>query len=187
LHALPKTALHARMKRDRRMIEDRVSSRDGTRPNFRTVLPSRVLLRGFQKTLTSIYDSTMFYERAWRSLEAWQARNCQRPAQQPGLGDIIKNVLRSIWHQGISSSYRRSYWKYFFRVATRCPTNPAKLWMGFIILISGHHFIPYAQELEQRVEREILEIDNQVAERVADEISRVEKLGTARSSDVHVA
>jgi hypothetical protein len=57
--------------------------------------------------------------------------------------------------------------------------------MRLIIRIST--FISYAQELEQRVEREILEIDNEAAKRVADETSRVEKLEKARSIDVHAA
>jgi radical SAM superfamily enzyme YgiQ (UPF0313 family) len=182
LHALPQTALYARMKREGRMLEDCVSSRDGTRPNFQTVLPPLVLLKGFRKTLTSIYDPAMFYERAWRSLEAWQARNCQRPAQQPGLGDIIKIVLRSIWHQGVRSSYRRAYWKYFLRVATRCLTNPAKLWMGFTILISGHHFIPYAKDLVQRVEDEILELENEV-EQVEGETAAIGSLAEPVGSE----
>lgn len=176
LHALPKTALHARMKREGRMIEDCVSSGDGTRPNFQTVLPPRVLLRGFQKTLTSMYDPTLFYERAWRSLEAWQTRRCQQPAQQPGLGDIIKIVLRSIWHQGVRSSYRRAYWNYFLRVATHCLTNRAKLWMGFTMLISGHHFIPYAKELVERVESEILELENKAAWQAEGEIVEIGNL-----------
>lgn len=171
LHALPHTALHTRMKQEGRMIEECISSRDGTRPNFRTVLPPPVLLRGFQKVLTSVYDAKLFYERAWRSLEAWQARSCQQPAQQPGLGDIIKIVLRSIWHQGVRSSYRRAYWQYFLRVASLGLTNRAKLWMGCTILISGHHFIPYAKQLVQRVEADILEAANEAARQVEGEIA----------------
>ncbi len=160
LHVLPQTALHARMKREGRLIEDNISSRDGTAPNFRTVLPLDVLLRGFQKTLTSIYDPTKFYERAWRSLQAWQTRKCQRPAQQPGLVDIAKIMLRSIWHQGLRSSYSRPYWKYLLRLITQCSTNPAKIWLGVTILIAGHHFIPYANEVAQRVEGDIAEFSN---------------------------
>ena len=86
LHALPQTALHARMQREGRLIEGSINSRDGTAPNFRTMLPPDVLLKGFQKTISSIYDPTQFYERALRSLQVWKTRNEQRPAQQPGSG-----------------------------------------------------------------------------------------------------
>jgi radical SAM superfamily enzyme YgiQ (UPF0313 family) len=173
LHALPQTALHARMLREGRMIEDSPNSRDGTAPNFRPVLPPRVLLRGFQKTLTSIYDPTKYYERAWRSLQAWQARKCQRPAQQPGLVDIAKIMLRSIWHQGLRSSYRRAYWKYLLRLVTRCSTNLVKIWIGFTILIAGHHFIPYAKEVVERVEGDIAEINDEELGQVKGEVPEV--------------
>ena len=173
LHALPQTALHARMLREGRMIEDNPNSRDGTAPNFHTVLTPHVLLRGFQKTLTSIYDPTKYYERAWRSLQAWQTRKCQRPAQQPGLVDIAKIMLRSIWHQGLRSSYRRPYWKYLLRLVTRCSTDPAKIWMGIIILIAGNHFIPYAKEVAQRVEGDIAEINNEELGQVKGEVPEI--------------
>jgi radical SAM superfamily enzyme YgiQ (UPF0313 family) len=173
LHALPQTALHARMQREGRMIEDSPNSRDGTAPNFRTVLPPHVLLRGFQKTLTSIYDPTKYFERAWRSLQAWQTRKCQRPAQQPGLAEIAKIMLRSIWHQGLRSSYRRAYWKYLLRLVTRCSTNHVKIWIGFTTLIAGHHFIPYAKEVVERVEGDIAEINNEEPGQVKDEVREV--------------
>jgi radical SAM superfamily enzyme YgiQ (UPF0313 family) len=152
LHALPHTALHARMQREGRLIEGSISSRDGTAPNFRTVLSPEVLLKGYQKTISAIYDPTNFYERAWRSLQVWQTRNGQRPAQQPGLIDVAKIMLSSIWHQGLKSSYRRPYWKFLLRLVTQFYASPAKIWIGFTILIAGHHFIPYAQEVVQRVE-----------------------------------
>jgi len=173
LHALPQTALHARMQREGRMIEDSPNSRDGTAPNFRTVLPPHVLLRGFQKTLTSIYDPTKYFERAWRSLQAWQTRKCQRPAQQPGLVEIAKIMLRSIWHQGLRSSYRRAYWKYLLRLVTRCSTNHVKIWIGFTTLIAGHHFIPYAKEVVERVEGDIAEINHEEPGQVKDEVREV--------------
>jgi len=162
LHAVPQTALHARMQREGRLIDYTVSSGDDAPPNFRTILPPHVLLRGFQETLTSIYDPTKYYERAWRSLQAWRTRKCQRPAQQPGLVDIAQIMLRSIWQQGLRSSYRRAYWKYLLRLVTRYSTNPVKIWIGCTILIAGHHFIPYAKEVVQRVEGDIAAIDNDV-------------------------
>jgi radical SAM superfamily enzyme YgiQ (UPF0313 family) len=173
LHALPHTGLYARMKREGRLIEDNVSSGDDAAPNFRTVLPLHILLRGFQKTLNSIYDPTKFFERAWRSLQVWQTRKCQRPAQQPGLVESAKIMLRSIWHQGLRSSYRRVYWKYLLRLVTRCSTDPAKIWIGLTILIAGHHFIPYAKEVVQRVEGDIAEIKNEELGQVKGEVPEV--------------
>jgi radical SAM superfamily enzyme YgiQ (UPF0313 family) len=157
LHAVPRTPLHARMKQEGRLIDYSVNSLDGTAPNFRTVMPAKDLARGFQKTLTSIYSAENFYERAWRSLESWQARRSQHPAHQPTFAGIVRIIFRSFWRQGLKSSYRKAYWKYVFRLISHHAMNWPKLWMGFTILISGNHFIPYAQEVVTRVEEEITE------------------------------
>jgi radical SAM superfamily enzyme YgiQ (UPF0313 family) len=174
LHAVPRTALYDRMKKEGRLTELSVHNSDCTPPNFQTVLPPLVLMKGFQKTLTSIYDPTKFYERAWRSLQVWQTRKCQRPAQQPGWVDIAKIILRSIWQQGLRSSYRRQYWRYFLRVVTRCSTDPAKIWLGCTIMIAGHHFIPYAKEVVQRVEGDIAEINDEELGQTKGEVPEVQ-------------
>jgi radical SAM superfamily enzyme YgiQ (UPF0313 family) len=175
LHAVPQTALHTRMQREGRLIDYTVSSGDDAPPNFRTILPPHVLLRGFQKTLTSIYDPTNYFERAWRSLQAWQTRKCQRPAQQPGLVEITKIMLRSIWHQGLRSSYRLPYWKYLLRLVTRCSTDPVKIWMGSTILIAGHHFIPYAKKVAEQVEGDIAAINIELSGQEKGQVTEVRK------------
>ena len=157
LHAIPLTPLHDRMRREGRLVEHSINSSDSTVSNFRTLIPLDVLVRGFQKTLTSIYEPERFFDRAWRSLETWQARGTQHPAQQPGFASIVRIVFRSLWRQGLASPYRRHYWKYLFRLISTHATNRPKLWLGFTILISGHHFIPYAQEVVQKVGVEITE------------------------------
>ena len=157
LHAVPRTPLHASMKQQGRLIDYSVNSLDGTAPNFRTIMPADVLARGFQKTLNSVYGAENFYERAWRSLQNWEARRSQHPARQPAFGGILRIIFRSFWHQGLRSSYRKAYWKYFFRLVSHYAMNWPKLWMGFTILISGNHFIPYAQEVVTRVEEGITE------------------------------
>ena len=156
LHALPRTALHDRMEKEGRMLaETRVSSGDGTPPNFRTTMDSAVLLRGFAKTIASIYEAEKFYERAWRSLQKWETKRRQHPAQHPTTGAILKILARSVWHQGIRSSYRKAYWKFFARIFGRYALDRPKIWMGVTILISGHHFIPYASQLARKVESDV--------------------------------
>ena len=148
------------------MVEARGSSSDGTPPNFRTTMELAVLLRGFTKTVASIYEPAKFYERAWRSLQNWETRKSQHPAKQPTTGGILSILARSIWHQGLRSSYRKAYWGFFLRMFVRYTMNRPKIWLGFIILISGHHFIPYASEVVQKVEQELLRIET-AAEQVA--------------------
>ena len=155
LHALPRTALYDRMQHEGRILESRGSSSDGTPPNFRTLMDPDALLRGFGSTVAAIYDPEKFYERAWRSLESWQSKPCQHPAQQPTALAIAGILARSIWRQGLRSSYRKAYWKYFLKILTHFALNPVKIFMGVTILVSGQHFIPYAGELARKVEREL--------------------------------
>ncbi len=156
LHAMPHTALYSRMEKEGRLLADaQHSSGDANPPNFRTKLPPAVLLRGQAKTLAAIYDPKAFFERAWRSMERWMIKKNQRAARQPGPAAIAAILLRSVWRQGIKSNYRRAYWKYALRIATRYAFNPAKIWMAATIMISGHHFIPYSREVIGKIERQI--------------------------------
>jgi len=154
LHALPRTALYDRMVKENRLLLSRGSSSDGTPPNFRTQLDPKVLLRGFSKTILSIYNSEKFYQRAWRSLESWQTQSSQHPAKHPTGAEILRILARSIWHQGLLSHYRKSYWNFFAKVVARYAFNRPKRFMAVTMMISGHHFIPYAIEVAQKVERE---------------------------------
>ena len=64
-------------------------------------------------------------------------------------------VARSIWYQGIRSRYARSYWKFLFQFVYRWARNPPKLWLAFLVLISSHHFLPYAMDVVSEVDDEI--------------------------------
>jgi hypothetical protein len=48
-----------------------------------------------------------------------------------------------------------------------------KIWIGFTTLIAGHHFIPYAKEVVERVEGDIAEINNEEPGQVKDEVREV--------------
>jgi hypothetical protein len=65
-------------------------------------------------------------------------------------------MARSIWQQGLRSSYRKAYWKFLLRTLGRYGMNRSKLWLGATILISGNHFIPYAGDVVRKIEGEVL-------------------------------
>ena len=156
LHAMPGTALHDRMKKEGRLLDDSLfSSGDANPSNFRTILAPEVLLRGQAKTLAAVYQPDVFYERAWRSMQRWQIKKTQHAAKHPGPLGILGILGRSIWQQGIKSSYRMAYWKYALRIVSHYALNPPKIWMAATVMISAHHFIPYAQEVVGKLEREL--------------------------------
>jgi hypothetical protein len=175
LMAPPTTALFDRMKREGRLIEDSQSIMQFGLPNFRTVLPLPILLRGLCTLLEGLYRPDAFFERAYNSLKVWQPKATQKP---PNLGMYynLRVLFSSIWRQGMLSGYRRSYWRFLFRMVSSCRRSPAKIWLGFTVLLSAHHFVLYSKVVIKHLEEEA-ELFEQNARRpagsTADEFDRV--------------
>jgi radical SAM superfamily enzyme YgiQ (UPF0313 family) len=164
LQAPPTTPLYDRMLKQGRLLTEGATS-NFSPPNFKTILPLPVLLRGFRETLDSLYSPSAFYDRAYRSLALWKIASQQKASfpynERHGRLGIVGIMIRSIFHQGIRSSYRKAYWTFFIRLLGRWFFNPLKLSMGFLILISGHHFIRYARTVVAQLETELskLQVD----------------------------
>jgi hypothetical protein len=50
-----------------------------------------------------------------------------------------------------------------------------KIWIGSTILIAGHHFIPYAKKVAERVEGDIADINNEVSGQEKGQVPEVGK------------
>ncbi len=153
LQAPPTTALYDRMKREGRLNEASEATSNFSAPNFRTKLPAPVLLRGLSQLLSGLYEAEPFFKRAFRSLQIWQPRATQQPPKLP-LSYNLRVLVASIWRQGIWSSYRRSYWRFLWRMARNWANQPAKLWLGIMVLLSAEHFLNYSHEVADELERE---------------------------------
>jgi radical SAM superfamily enzyme YgiQ (UPF0313 family) len=164
LQAPPTTPLYERMLKQGRLLTEGVTSNFNP-PNFKTILPLPVLLKGFRVTLDSLYSPSAFYDRAYRSLVHWKVASPQKASfpynERQGRLRVVGTMIRSIFHQGIRSSYRKAYWTFFIRLLGRWSFDPLKLSMGFLILISGHHFIRYARTVVAQLESELskLQVD----------------------------
>jgi len=161
LQAPPTTPLYDRMLKQGRLLTEGVTSNFNP-PNFKTILPLPVLLKGFRETLDSLYSPSAFYDRAYRSLVRWKVASQQKASfpykERHGRLSIVGTMIRSIVHQGIRSSYRKAYWRFFIRLLGRWSFDPLKLSMGFLILISGHHFIRYARTVVAQLESELIKL-----------------------------
>ena len=161
LQAPPTTPLYDRMLKQGRLLTEGVTSNFNP-PNFKTILPLPVLLKGFRETLDSLYSPSAFYDRAYRSLVRWKVASQQKASfpynERHGRLSIVGTMIRSIFHQGIRSSYRKAYWTFFIRLFGRWSFDPLKLSMGFLILISGHHFIRYARTVVAQLESELIKL-----------------------------
>jgi radical SAM superfamily enzyme YgiQ (UPF0313 family) len=153
LMAPPTTALFDRMKREGRLIEDSQSIMQFGLPNFRTVLPLPILLRGLCTLLEGLYQPDAFFERAYNSLKVWQPQATQKPPYL-GMRYNLQVLFSSIWRQGIRSDYRLSYWRFLYRMVNLCRHSPAKIWLGFTVLLSAHHFVLYSKVVIKHLEEE---------------------------------
>jgi radical SAM superfamily enzyme YgiQ (UPF0313 family) len=153
LMAPPTTALFDRMKREGRLIEDSQSTMQFGLPNFRTILPLPILLRGLCTLLEGLYQPDAFFERAFNSLKVWQPKATQKP---PDLGMYynVRVLCSSMWRQGIRSGYRRSYWRFLFRMVSSFWRSPAKIWLGATVLLSAHHFVLYSKVVIKHLQEE---------------------------------
>ena len=129
LQAPPTTPLYDRMVKEGRLLVESTALSNFDPPNFRTLLPLPVLLQGLRETLVSLYSPSAFYDRAYRSLLQWETREQQKATPHPFLL-MLGILVRSIFRQGILSSYRRAYWKFLLQILTRWSRNPPKLSHG---------------------------------------------------------
>jgi radical SAM superfamily enzyme YgiQ (UPF0313 family) len=154
LQAPATTPLRDRMLKQGRLLAEKSAGINLEPPNFRTLLPLPVLLQGMRQTLVSLYSPSAFYNRAYRSLLQWETREEQKATPYP-LSLVLGVLVRSIFRQGILSSYRWEYWKFMLQIFTRWSRNPPKLMMGIGLLLSGHHFINYALDVATELEAEL--------------------------------
>jgi radical SAM superfamily enzyme YgiQ (UPF0313 family) len=153
LQAPPTTPLFDRMKNEGRLIEDSEAISNFSAPNFRTVMPLPTLLHGLSGLLADLYEPGIFFRRALRSLEAWKTKPNQKPPEMPASYNL-RLLASSMWTQGVKSGYRRAYWGFLGTIALRYWSSPAKLWMASMLLLSAHHFLVYARQVAEELERE---------------------------------
>jgi radical SAM superfamily enzyme YgiQ (UPF0313 family) len=153
LQAPPTTALYERLEREGRLNKESRATSNFSAPNFDTVMPTSVLLRGLADLLHRLYAPEVFFSRSLRSLEVWRPDPRQRPPE-PSFFYTLRVWLASMWKQGLRSDYCRAYWKFTGRLISKWRHDPAKMWLGFSVSLSAHHFVIYARQVAAELEQE---------------------------------
>jgi hypothetical protein len=148
------------MKREGSLNEASLAITNFSAPNFETKLPLPVLLGGLSKLLFWLYEPKSFFDRAFQSLEIWHTRPTQKPPALP-LSYNLRLLAASIWTQGVRSSYRKAYWEFLWKLVRKFARDDTKMWMGVMILLSAHHFLIYAREVADELERECRALEQQ--------------------------
>ena len=163
LQAPPTTPLFARMKKEGRLIDESEEISNFCAPNFRTVMPLPVLMRGYSRMLTRLYEPEAYFQRSFRSLTVWDTKPAQNP---PSLGPSsnLRGVMHSMWTQGIRSSYRGAYWRFLWKLLWNFGGNRTKMFLGSQALMAAQHFVIYARYVADELERECLRMETAPAE-----------------------
>ena len=84
----------------------------------------------------------------------------QHAPPQP-LRNKLYVAVRSMWVQGVQSSYRKDYWRFLVRLFVTWRSEPVKIWLGFFLLCTGHHFVRYSRTVAAELDAELAnELEN---------------------------
>ncbi len=150
LQALPNTQLYRRLEVEGRMLDE--SDGNNTHSlelNFKPIMDSETLVKGYKRVLQTIYSPEAYFK---RSLDQITFVPTMRHFKAAFTRDMfiyyIRVFLFSIFRQTFSS-YSITYWKFLFKVLFRNPKNfPKAIRSAFV----GHHFF--------LITRDILKVDS---------------------------
>ncbi|MFH0837767.1 MAG: B12-binding domain-containing radical SAM protein [Patescibacteria group bacterium] len=140
LQAIPKTDLHARMKKEGRLLREYDGDQFGT-ANFETVIDPAVLRGKYAEVLRSIYSPKNYFDRC---LHLMRLRDNPRYSLYRHKLKFGLNALKnSIVQQGLCSDYRARYWQFLSRVAVGMTD---KIHAAVTYAAKFHHYYRYTQE-----------------------------------------
>lgn len=135
LNALKGTDLYQRFKTEGRLLEESLGNNMSACLNFVPSINRDVLLQGYRRVLSSIYDRSLraYFARSYTLIKNWKQRaHCSRPI---GLTEL-KALFRSFTRQ-IFSRQGPAYLKFLGKVALR---RPRMLAQAIRLAILGYHY-----------------------------------------------
>ncbi|HXX82499.1 MAG TPA: B12-binding domain-containing radical SAM protein [Casimicrobiaceae bacterium] len=175
LQAPPTTPLYDRMKAEGRLVQESEMTTNFSAPNFRTTMPLPTLLHGLSGLLADLYEPSAYFRRALRSLEVLKTKPSQTVPDTP-VWDDLRLLASSMWTQGVRSGYRRAYWGFLGTVVRRYRNDPVKLGMGLRALVAAQHFLIYAQQVADELERECAKVREVASQLLPPSLSSPEAL-----------
>lgn len=140
LNALPNTQLWRRLKAEGRLLKQSIGNNTLADLNFVPRMDAQKLLDGYRRILQTVYSPREYFERASAFLAQLGAS-----ARTPLVFADLLAAARSLWSQGLRSTYRKDYWKFILQAAHR---NQPRWHMVFTLAIMGHHFFELAHAQE---------------------------------------
>jgi radical SAM superfamily enzyme YgiQ (UPF0313 family) len=132
LTALPKTRLHARLKKEGRLVGETSGENTDGHLNFKPVMGKKTLLEGYRSVFTALYSIKLYYQR----IHTFIASYVPKVRARISFRDLLA-FFRSTWEIGVFSKARFHYW---YLVVKTILTKGKALPVAVEMAITGVHF-----------------------------------------------
>ncbi len=140
LNALPHTPLWHRLNEQGRLLKESTSENTDGTLNFSPLMGEKKLVAGYRKVLGTIYSNKYYYRRINTFMRNYKPNNTKRMPKR----EEVFAFFRSMWHIGILSRARFSYWNLVIRTfISKRKAFPVAIEMA----IAGHHFRRITKQL----------------------------------------
>lgn len=134
LNAPKGTRLYNRMKNEGRLLKDMTGDNTDMTMNFVPKMDNDMLLDGYKKVLSKIYNPKYYYQRVISFLKNYKPIKTKK--RKPKFSEV-KAFFKSIFRLGIIGRERRYFWKVFFWSIFK---NPRLFPTAISYMIYGFHF-----------------------------------------------
>ncbi len=139
LMALPGTQLYRRLESEGRIVNECGGNNTHVFDlNFTPVLPREMILDGYKKVLSSVYDPANYFKRCASLLERFPRCRGVFPGAVTRRASLVelRALIRSLLRQGFSS-YGAHYFRFLARVIMK---NPRFFTRAMGMAVEGYHF-----------------------------------------------
>jgi radical SAM superfamily enzyme YgiQ (UPF0313 family) len=133
LNALPDTRLHARLKREGRLVSQSTGNNGDGTINFASRMPAEQLVAGYKSILGRIYAPGPYYARVRTFLREYRRPKISAPISWRHGFALVWSGVRL----GLLGRERFEYWRLLVWTAFR---RPSLLQLALKLAIYGHHF-----------------------------------------------
>jgi len=135
LTVLKETALYKRLEREGRLLEESLGNNVSTALNFLPQIDREVLITGYKRVLSTLYDPTLrnYFDRCWVLIQ--QLPTTQYRVRRVGSRDL-KAFFRTLWRQ-LPSRQGPAYASFLARVLRH---RPRMFPEAVRFAIEGYHF-----------------------------------------------
>jgi radical SAM superfamily enzyme YgiQ (UPF0313 family) len=138
LQAMPGTQLFRRLWREGRILHTDAGDNTSVSLNFLPRMDATKLVEGYRSVLRQIYSSEAYYKRVKLYLSRIQSARGEKRFKERWLTPSnARALVTSIVRQGVFSSHRWSYWKFFAAAATRYRHS---FGTAMTLAVMGYHF-----------------------------------------------